>query len=428
MKILVFSTAYFPLVGGAEIAFKETTDRIRDCDFDLITSRFSKKNAKKEKIGNIAVYRVGMGCKLDKYLLPILGYFKAKKLSKKQKYSLIWAISASQAGLAALFFKLKNSKIPFLLTVQEGSSPKQMFKRRWMAWPLIKKIFKKADYIQAISRFLANFSREMGAKCPIEVVPNGVDIQKFKMQNAKVKMISQNLKSKLHIKPNEKVIITVSRLVEKNGVGDLIKAISMLNRRNTQINSRQIGDTQTHADNQRKSACLAGRRAYFEAQNQRVSANINFKLLIIGTGHLEKKYKLQITDYGLQNKVLLLGLIPPNEVPKYLAISDVFVRPSISEGFGNVFVEAMAAGVPIIGTPVGGIPDFLVDYKTGLFCQPRNSVSIAEAIKKVLRNENLRTRLINNGKKLVEEKYSWEIIAGKMRSILETLINAKEKR
>jgi len=174
IKILIFSTAYFPLIGGAEIAVKEITDRIKDCSFDLITSRFSSlsadkagKNAKKERLGNINIYRVGLGIKFDKYLLPILGYFKAKKLHKKYNYSLIWSISASQAGLAALFFKIKNPKTPFLLTVQEGSSKKRLFCRRFMVWPLIKKIFKKADYIQAISKFLADVSREMGAKCII---------------------------------------------------------------------------------------------------------------------------------------------------------------------------------------------------------------------------------------------------------------------
>jgi len=139
-RILIFSTAYFPFVGGAEIAVKEVTNRIKDCDFDLITSRFSKKNSKKEKIGNITVYRVGRGAKFDKYILPVSGFFKAKKLLRKNKYSLIWSISASQAGLAALFLKLKNPKIPFLLTIQEGSSEKRLFWRRFMVWPLIKKI------------------------------------------------------------------------------------------------------------------------------------------------------------------------------------------------------------------------------------------------------------------------------------------------
>lgn len=382
-RILIFSTAYFPFVGGAEIAIKEITHRIKGFQFDLITSRFSKKVPEKEKIDNVNIYRVGKGTKFDKYFLPISGFLKAKELLKENKYSLIWSISVAQAGLAALFLKIKNPKLPFLLTIQEGSSKKRLFWRRWIVWPLIKKIFKKADYIQAISKFLANFSKEMGAQCPIEIVPNGVDINQFSISflhsRSENLQFSNKLKKELRIKENEKVIITVSRLVPKNAVDDLIKSLKYL--------------------------------------------DLPAKLLILGVGPLQKKLKNLVKKLNLENKVLFLGLIPPNEVPKYLAISDVFIRPSISEGFGNVFVEAMVAGVPIIGTPVGGISDFLEDNKTGLFCQPRNPKTIVQAVERIFKDKKLNNRLIENGKKLVEEKYDWNLIAQKMGVIFNQVIS-----
>jgi len=361
MKILIFSTAYFPLVGGAEIAVKEITNRIKEYEFDLITSRFSKKNPKKEKIGNVTVYRVGFGIKFDKYLLPILGFLKAKK----NKYSLIWSISASQAGLAALFFKL-TSKLPFLLTLQEGSSGKRIFLRRFIVWPLFKLIFKKADYVQAISKHLANFGKKMGARCSIEVVPNGVDVKKFRIQSLKTEA-------------NIKTIITVSRLVPKNAVDDLIKSLQYL--------------------------------------------DFPLKLLILGIGPLEKKLKNLVKKLNLEKKVLFLGLISPNEIPKYLSIADIFVRPSISEGLGNVFFEAMAADVPIIGTPVGGIVDFLENGETGLFCQPRQPKDIAEKIEILIKNKELRNKLIKNAKQIVEEIYNWDIISKRMIKIYKKVIH-----
>ena len=118
---------------------------------------------------------------------------------------------------------------------------------------------------------------------------------------------------------------------------------------------------------------------------------------------------------------MFLGLVLPDQVPKYLAISDIFVRPSISEGLGNVFLEAMAVGVPIIGTPVGGIPDFLKHEETGLFCKPNNPKSIAEAVKKILENKELQEKLIDNGKELVKRKYDWDIIAEQMNKIFRKL-------
>ena len=143
----------------------------------------------------------------------------------------------------------------------------------------------------------------------------------------------------------------------------------------------------------------------------------NAKLLIIGDGEERTHLSFVICHSSLGKRAFLLGSIPPDDVPKYLAASDIFIRPSLSEGLGSAFLEAMAAGVPIIGTRVGGIPDFLVDGETGLFCEAQNPQSIAEKIKLLLADETLRQKLITNGKKLVAEKYNWNIIVKQMEEI-----------
>ncbi|MFH1583340.1 MAG: glycosyltransferase family 4 protein, partial [Candidatus Falkowbacteria bacterium] len=217
----------------------------------------------------------------------------------------------------------------------------------------------------------------------------GVDLEKFNnsvIPNEKnviltPQMRGKNLKETLGIKENEKVIITVSRLVEKNGVSDLIDAINLF-----------------------------------------IIHHSSFiKLLVLGDGPLKIDLKLKIENLKLSNNILLLGSVLPESVVDYLSISDVFIRPSLSEGLGNVFLEAMAAGVPIMGTKIGGIPDFLIDGETGLFCEVQNPKSIANKIELLLSNETLRQKLILNGKKLVAEKYNWNIIAKQMESIFEKL-------
>ena len=109
-----------------------------------------------------------------------------------------------------------------------------------------------------------------------------------------------------------------------------------------------------------------------------------------------------------------------SEIPRYLKTADLFVRSSRSEGLGNAFIEAMAAGLPIIGTPVGGIPDFLKDGETGLFCEVDNPKNLAEKIMLLLNNGELREKLIKNGLELVREKYDWNNIIKKFREIYET--------
>ncbi len=359
-SILIFSTAYFPLVGGAEVAVKEITQRLPDWQFDMITAKIQSGLAKFERIGNINVYRVGFGLGFDKFLLPFLGLLKAKKLEQKNHYNLTWSIMASYGGFLGLFFKRFYLKKPWLLTLQEGDPPKDILRKVGIFKKWFHQIFQKADYFQAISGFLYDWAMKMGARSG-EIVPNGVNVEKFKIQNSKSK--------------KEKVIITVSRLVKKNGIDDLIKSV----------------------------------------------ARLDIKLLILGTGSEESKLKTLARKLNLQDKVEFVGYVQYNDLPKYYSSADVFVRPSLSEGLGNVFLEAMACGVPIIGTPVGGIPDFLEDRKTGLFCQVNNPQDIAKKIKEILENDELRKSMVNNGLNLVKDKYSWDKISLKMEKIFKKL-------
>ncbi len=392
-KILIFSTAYLPFVGGAELAVKEITDRLNDFSWDMITLRFDKNWPVFEKINNINVYRINC----SKMLFPFCAFFKALKLNKKNHYDLIWSIMANRAGFAALFFKLFHPKTKFLLTLQEGDVldyPKQRMGVFWLFLrPLFVRIFTKADYIQAISKYLADWARQMGVKCPIEVVPNGVDINKFSAQGGPASGREAR---------NEKILVTSSRLVKKNAVGDIIEALRFLPE--------------------------------------------NIKFWILGDGPEQKNYSLLVTRYSLQDRVVFFGQIEQSKMAELFGRADIFIRPSLSEGLGNSFLEAMAAGIPVIGTRVGGIPDFLIPPTpfikeekqedtspdkgrlggvdigpTGLFCEVNNPKSIAEKVKLLLENGDLRNKIIANAQKLVRENYDWNLIAGKMRVIFNKL-------
>jgi len=367
-KIIIFSTAYFPLVGGAEVAVKEITDRIEG-EFILITARIRKDLPKREKIGKVEVFRVGWGSNFDKYLLPFLGTFKALRVIRAsgEKRALIWAIMASYGGLGALFLKVLRPKWPFLLTLQEGDSEVHILKRVGFFYPVWKMIFKKADYVQVISNYLKDFALKYGVRGPVEIVPNGINFNKLR-----VKSLKSKVREDLGIKDGEKVILTVSRLVEKNGVDVLIEAMK----------------------------------------------DVKGKLVIVGEGKERKALELKVKSLKLENNVIFVGEVKPKEVIDYYSKADVFCRPSRSEGFGNVFIEAMAMGVPVVATDVGGIKDFLEDGKNGLKCEVDNSESVAEKINRILEDNNLVDRLIEGGRETVK-KYDWEIITEKMKGVFE---------
>lgn len=127
---------------------------------------------------------------------------------------------------------------------------------------------------------------------------------------------------------------------------------------------------------------------------------------------------------GIADKVRFLGNVQNEKIPGHLAGADVFVRPSRSEGLGSAFLEAMAAEVPIIGTAVGGIPDFLKDGETGIFCETENPKDLAKKIELVLNDEVLKNKMVGKAKRLIEQKYNWDAIAQEMKKVYDqTLYN-----
>ncbi len=369
MKILIFSVAYSPFIGGAEIAVKEITDRIPDAEFHLVTVNLDGRQKKEEKIGNVYVYRTGPASMLGKLLFPLVGVVKALSLQKNKKFDATWGIMANYAGFATLFFTYLNPKIPFILTLQEGDPIAYIKRHVWFVYPLFVQIFRKADRIQTISNYLADFAKSMKTRAPISVIPNGVDVSLFSQTHPPQAL--EELKNLLGKKPGDVFLVTTSRLVTKNAVDDVISALQFL------------------------------------------PEHISF--LVLGTGELENKLHARTKKLGLENRVIFLGAIPYTEIPKYLAISDIFIRPSISEGMGNSFIEAMAAQIPVIATRVGGIPDFIEDKKTGFFCEVKNPKSIAEKVNEILNNSALRQEVVENAYALVIKSYDWNVVVEKMR-------------
>lgn len=385
-KILIFSTAYYPFVGGAEVAIKEITDRLgSEFEFDLITAKLDHKVLKSkgtfdmpERIGNVNVYRLGFGFKtLDKLLLPFWGAIFALNLSKKNNYDFFWCMMASFASGAAYVANIIKfyKPVPIILSLQEGDSEGH-FRNRWfglinLSWRLA---LKRTKILTVLSSYLAERAKKFGYKGEIKIIPNGVDVKNFDFElNSEER---KNTRVALGLKNEDIALITASRLVIKNGVGDVIKALPKLSE--------------------------------------------NIKFVILGEGELKQKLIKLAKDLGVSDRVIFKGFVSHEKIPKYLKACDIFIRPSLSEGMGNSFIEAMACRIPVIATPVGGIVDFLVDNKTGYFCQPQNPQSIADTIKKVISDSN-KNKIIENAYNMVLQKYDGNLIAEQMKKVFDNI-------
>ncbi len=382
-RILIFSTAYLPFIGGAEVSIKEITDRLPDCEFDLITARMRSSLPKMEIVGAVNVHRVGFGfVTLDKLLMPFLGVFKVWKLQRKYRYDAFWCMmvtfASGSAYIVNIFRKVFGMKsVPVVMTLQEGDSEEHL-KTRWfglinLSW---KFALPRTAVLTTISTYLLDRAKKIGYKGKSEVIPNGVNFSLFNTPASSEHL--NKAKERMNKQDGDTMLVTTSRLVDKNGVGDIIKSL------------KTLGES--------------------------------VKLSVLGVGPLESELKSLTKKLSLENRVKFLGFVEHKEAPAFLQASDIFVRPSLSEGMGNSFIEAMAAGIPVIATPVGGIVDFLKDGETGLFCKVRNPESIADAVNKLLNDKNLVDALTSNARKMVQEKYDWDLIAKAMKTrVFETL-------
>ena len=391
-RVLIFAMSYYPrFVGGAEVAIKEITDRIEDIEFHVVTLRFDKNLPKQEKIGNVVVHRIGYAKDdpspedLKKFPLHLMkhwyqfgAFWKARELQRRHGFDATWAMMAHSAGIPAGMFKQAYPEVPYVLTLQEGDPPEQIEAQMKKVWRLFKQAFTSADYLQAISTFLMNWGKRMGFSGEAVLIPNAVNIAHFQKEVPDTQLAE--VQEKIGKKDGETWLITTSRLVHKNAVDDVIRALP------------EVEDT------------------------------VHF--LILGTGPDEDMLKELAEELGVRERVHFYGFVDHAEIPAFYKACDIFIRPSRSEGMGNSFVEAMAADIPVIATQEGGIADFLFDSvrnpeqkTTGWAVDADSPQQIAEAIKDIQAHPEKVEEVIEGARDMVVEKYDWEVVAADMRKL-----------
>lgn len=111
----------------------------------------------------------------------------------------------------------------------------------------------------------------------------------------------------------------------------------------------------------------------------------------------------------MNENVAIMKGSPHSEIPKYMSAADVFVLPSISEGLPLVILEALATGVPVVASRVGGIPDVVINEYNGLIVEPRDVEGFAKAILRILFDDKLRKRIKEGGLETIRSTKENEI-------------------
>ena len=398
-KVLIFSLNYYPhFIGGAEVAIKEITDRIpeEEIEFHMVTLRMDRALPKEERIGNVTVHRIGPAVPnptiadlkrfplhYNKHLYQFLAAWEANRLHRKERFDGIWAMMAHSCGIPAALFKSWNPEVPYLLTLQEGDPPEHIERLAKPVWPLFKAGFTKADYLQPISTFLKEWGARMGFRGEDAVIPNGVSIAHFAKPVAEARIAE--MRTELGKQEEEVALVTTSRLVHKNGIDNVIEALPLLPK------------------------------------------NVTF--YIYGIGPDEAMLRALAEKLGVADRAKFMGQIGHADMPVMLRACDIFIRPSRSEGMGNSFVEAMAAGIPVIATQEGGIADFLFDRNlnpdkepTGWAVRKDAPEDIAAAVQDIIANPEQVQSVVRTAGDMVRERYDWERIAASMHELFSRML------
>ncbi len=149
----------------------------------------------------------------------------------------------------------------------------------------------------------------------------------------------------------------------------------------------------------------------------------NTSFIFAGRGELEMVLKDQVHRLGLEERVHFLGL--RQDIPRILAILDIFVLPSLSEGLSMAILEAMMAGKPVIATRVGGNPEIVVEGETGFLVPPGDTKALALSIVTLLMNRQQADQFGARGKSRAEENFSLRAMVGAYQSLYDECLKSR---
>nr|WP_290907306.1 glycosyltransferase [Anoxybacillus sp.] len=321
--------------------------------------------AEKFELDMVETYIAGSKVEKIKIFLKGLFTFLYKLLNKRPDIIHIHMSYKGSFYRKSLFVLLaKILKVPTIIHVH-GSSFKDFYKSlSTIQRNYVKYILNKADKLIVLSKEWENYFSEIVKKEKIQILYNGVKI-------------SGSSPSRMNDIP---ICLFLGRLGKRKGTYDLIEAIRIIK-----------------------------------------DKGLKAKFLLAGDGEIENIQQC-IKDYNLGDYVETLGWISGEQKLSLLQKADLFVLPSYNEGLPMAILEAMDFGLPVISTPVGGIPEVIKNEENGFLVQPGDIKELASAIEKIIVDKNVRERIGMNNKQKIKEKFDLDVLLRDLEKLYNNLI------
>lgn len=243
----------------------------------------------------------------------------------------------------------------------------------YLSWlfkkPISKLVLRNPDRVIALTEDMKKEIQKNYGR-PVDVIPNGIDLESYEALPAK-----SAIRDKLGLDNDERIIVFVGTLRPVKGVKYLIEALDIIKRKDTTA-----------------------------------------KLMLVGDGEERHSLEGRVEELNLGSSVTFVGKVPNEKVTQYMAAADILVLPSLSEGFPNVALEAMAVGLPVVASMVGGLPELIEEGENGFLTEPKSPDQIADRTLLLLCDEQLRRRISMNNREKVKV-YSWERVVDKVEEI-----------
>jgi len=165
-----------------------------------------------------------------------------------------------------------------------------------------------------------------------------------------------------------------------------------------------------------------GHRFFLRAAQQTVKCVDQVTFLVVGDGDLREELQEDAVKLGIADSVLFCGY--REDIPKIIAATDVLVLASLAESFGRVVIEAMAMGKPVVATNVGGVPEIIRSDHTGILVELANPDAIAQAVVRLLKDEELSKKIGQAGLRRVQEKFTIEKHVQEIQRVYDSVLSS----
>jgi len=312
----------------------------------------------------------------------IKSIFEIRKIIKEFKPNTLFLNSSKAGFLGSLAskFKIQNSKFKVIYRIGGWAfnDPWPAWKRK--AWLILEKISAPwKDIIIANNKQNLDQAKihDIKPRGDVVLIHNGIDIYKLEYlpkEEAKLKLFERIAKNSGKIFQADTIIGTIANLYPTKDLPTLVR-------------------TAEHFKN-----------------------NDSVVFVVIGNGTERQNIEKLIEEKGLKHKIILLGQIP--EAKRYLPAFDIFVLPSLKEGFPWALIEAMAAKLPVIATKVGAVEEIIENGKNGFIVEPGKPEQIAEKIKTIIADDHLKQELGIQAHQTILFKFPLEKMVKEIESLL----------